>query len=278
MRIGIFAKTFPRTRLESVLDAVREQGIDCVQFNMSCAGLEPMPPSIPPELPERIAAACRERGITLSAVSGTFNMIDRDREAREEGLLRLEVLAEACGAMGTSIITLCTGSYSLKSMWHHHPFNSTAMAYRTLCGSMETAVRIAEKHRITLAIEPELSNVIDSARQARRLLNDFDSPRLKVVLDPANLFPAGTLPRMRETLEEAFDLLGGEVVLAHAKDIGADGAAGHEAAGTGLLDYDLYVRLLRAAGYDGPLILHSLREEQVPGCVAFLRGRLAADA
>ena len=275
MRIGIFAKTFPRTRLESVLDAVREQSIDCVQFNMSCAGLEPMPDQIPIELAERIATACRERGITMSAVSGTFNMIDRDREARKEGLRRLEVLAAACGAMGTSIITLCTGSFSLKSMWHPHPFNRTAMAYRTLCSSMETAVRIAEKHRVTLALEPELSNVIDSARKARRLLNDFDSPRLKVVLDPANLFPTGTLARMGETLEEAFDLLGPDIVLAHAKDIGSDGGAGHEAAGTGLLDYDLYVRLLRGSGYDGPLILHSLREEQVPGCVAFLRGKLA---
>jgi sugar phosphate isomerase/epimerase len=31
------------------------------------------------------------------------------------------------------------------------------------------------------------------------------------------------------------------------------------AAGTGLLDYDHYLALLRQAGYDGPLILHSLR-------------------
>jgi len=41
------------------------------------------------------------------------------------------------------------------------------------------------------------------------------------------------------------------------------------------LDYDRYLSLLHAAGYDGPLMLHSLDEEQVPTSVAFLREGLA---
>jgi sugar phosphate isomerase/epimerase len=67
-------------------------------------------------------------------------------------------------------------------------------------------------------------------------------------------------------------------VLAHAKDLSRDGEAGHDAAGTGLLDYDRYVALLGAVGYEGPLILHSLQETQVANCVAFLRGKLAAQS
>jgi sugar phosphate isomerase/epimerase len=63
--------------------------------------------------------------------------------------------------------------------------------------------------------------------------------------------------------------------LAHAKDLSRDGEAGHEAAGTGLLDYDHYLALLRSAGYDGPLILHGLAERQVDGCVEFLRKKLS---
>ena len=43
-----------------------------------------------------------------------------------------------------------------------------------------------------------------------------------------------------------------------------------------MLDYDAYLRLLRRAGYAGPLILHGLREEQVDASVRFLRARLAA--
>jgi sugar phosphate isomerase/epimerase len=55
-------------------------------------------------------------------------------------------------------------------------------------------------------------------------------------------------------------------------------SAGHEAAGHGKLDYDRYLSLLYAYGFRGPLLLHGLSEAQVPGCVAFLRDKLARAA
>ena len=41
MNVGIFAKTFARPSLEATLDAVRAHDLDCVQFNLACAGLPP---------------------------------------------------------------------------------------------------------------------------------------------------------------------------------------------------------------------------------------------
>jgi sugar phosphate isomerase/epimerase len=108
MRLGIFAKTFPHPSLEETLDAVRAHGIGCVRFNMSCAGLPPMPEEIPPELADRIREEMDKRGLTMSAVSGTFNMIHPDPEKRRDGLRRLGTLAGACGRLGTSVIMLCT--------------------------------------------------------------------------------------------------------------------------------------------------------------------------
>ena len=95
-------------------------------------------------------------------------------------------------------------------------------------------------------------------------------------MDGANLFPAGTLGRMHEILDRAFELLGADVVLGHAKDLDRDGAAGHIAAGKGVLDYDHYLRLFRKVHFDGPLILHSLEENEVGECVALLRDKLAS--
>ena len=48
MRLGIFAKTFSRPTVEGVFDAVREHGLNCVQFNMACAGLPSLPDHIAP--------------------------------------------------------------------------------------------------------------------------------------------------------------------------------------------------------------------------------------
>jgi sugar phosphate isomerase/epimerase len=80
---------------------------------------------------------------------------------------------------------------------------------------------------------------------------------------------------MREILDEAFALVGKDVVLAHAKDLDHDGDAGHLAAGQGKLDYDCYLSLLHTHRFQGPLLLHGLSVAQVSGCVAFLRQKLA---
>ncbi len=275
MRLGIFAKTFARPTVEGVFEAVAAAGVDCVQFNLSCAGLEPLPPAIEPSVIAQVRAAADRYNIELAAVSGTFNMAHPDPAYRAGGLARLAVLAVACAELGTSVITLCTGSRDRQNMWRRRPENDSPEAWNDMLASITQAVEIADRTNVTLAIEPEVSNVVDSAAKARRLLDEIGSSRLKVVLDGANLFPAGTLPRMCAILDEACDLLGPDIVLAHAKDLAADGEAGDRAAGTGLLDYDHYLAGLARVGYQGPLILHGLREDEVGSAVRFLRERLA---
>jgi sugar phosphate isomerase/epimerase len=161
-------------------------------------------------------------------------------------------------------------------MWRHHPANGTAQAWRDMLASIESAVALAQAKGVTLAVEPEVSNVVDSAEKARRLLDELHSDSLKIVIDAANLFPAGSISRQHEILDAAFQLLREHIVMAHAKDLKADGAAGHEAAGTGLLDYDYYISLLRDVGFRGPLIMHSLEESQVAETKAFLQRQLDA--
>ena len=170
----------------------------------------------------------------MAAISGTFNMIDPDRRgACETACGGSDVLASACRWLGTTIITLCTGTRDPDDMWRGIPTTTRRGLGASSCESCDEAVEIAEPHEVTLAIEPEIANVVDSAVKARRLLEEIGSPWLKVVIDPANLFHAGDLPRMREVLDEAFELLGPDIVLAHAKDLSRDGEAGHEAAGHG---------------------------------------------
>jgi sugar phosphate isomerase/epimerase len=269
MRLGIFAKTFARPSFEAALDAVQAHGLDCVQFNMACAGLPSLPAEIPTTLAARVRRALTERKIEMAAVSGTFNMIHPDRETRREGLRRLRTLALSCAVLGTRIITLCTGTRDPDNMWRHHADNNTPAAWDDLQESMSSALAIAEEADVTLAFEPETANVVDSVSKAADLQRAMHSLRLKVVIDPANLFHRGEIFRMHEILQEAFTILGPDIVLAHAKDIDAHGK--HVTAGTGLLDYDCYLEWLRKIDFKGPLIMHGLEEAEVGECLTFLR-------
>jgi sugar phosphate isomerase/epimerase len=277
VRLGVFAKTFARSSPEGVFDALSGYGLGEAQFNMSVAGLSPLPEEIAPALAERVRVAAAERQIALVAVSGTFNMIHPDKEVRRDGLRRLGVLAGACDRLGTSTVTLCTGTRDPKDMWRRHQDNARPEAWRDLLTTMQEALETAEEYGVTLAFEPEAANVVDSAAKGRRLLDEMRSPRLKVVMDAANLFeatdPARRLSRSEEILDEAFELLGGDLLLAHAKDVHGSGEV--VAVGKGDLDYEQYLKHLDEAGYGGPLIMHGLAEEEVEGSLAFLRRKLA---
>ncbi len=277
MQLGIFAKTFSRRTLGETLDAVAGHGLRCIQFNFACVGLPTLPERIEPAVLENIRCEMDSRQIRIAAVSGTFNLIHPDAEQRRDGLRRLPVLAEACAKLGAPVITLCTGTRDPADMWRRHADNDSPSAWRDLLTSLNEALAVAEGQGVTLGIEPETANVVNSARKCRRLLDELKSLRLKVVLDAANLFHPGDLPRMREILDEAFDLLGPDIVLAHAKELGPDALPDGRGAGRGVIDWDHYLARLRRDKFSDALILHGLNESEVPASVAFLRGKLNAN-
>ena len=275
MRIGALSKVFSRPTLGAVLDAMAVNGLECMQFNLESAGLPPMPDAIPAGLAARVRDAAAQRGIGIASVQGTFNMSHPDAACRHDGLERLRLIIGMCADLGAPAVAICIGTRNRDNMWGHHPDNRTPEAWRDMTACLREALRMAADANVTLAVEPEVTNLADSAASARRLLDEMASPHLKITMDGANLFHTGELPRMKAVLDEAFALVGKDIIIAHAKDLSHDGDAGNVAAGHGLLDYDHYLSLLSASGFTGPLLLHGLAEDLVPGCVAFLREKLA---
>jgi sugar phosphate isomerase/epimerase len=269
MQLGIFAKTFAGAAPAAVLGAAAGAGYRVVQYNMACSGLPSMPDDIPDWAARAVADAAEAAGVGIAAVSGTFNMIHPNRIERAAGLRRLEVIASACKAMKTRMITLCTGTRDPADQWRHHPDNDSKAAWADLMGAMTVAIDIAERHDVDLGIEPELANVVSSAEKARALIDDLASPRLRIVIDAANLFERETVEDQRGVVSRAVDLLADRIAMAHAKDRAADG--GFVAAGAGVLDYEHYLTCLKEIGFSGPLITHGLSAEEAPATSAFLR-------
>lgn len=270
MRLGIFAKTFAGFDPVTVLSAARDAGFAAVQWNMACSGLPAMPDEITPTQTAAIRTASTATGIAIAAVSGTYNMIHPDPAERAMGLRRLSVLIDAAADMGTGMVTLCTGTRHRTDQWAHHPDNATAGAWRDLLAEMAKACTLAEARGVTLGIEPELANVIDSAARARLLIDTLQSPALGIVLDPANLVEVASDKDRRDVIAQAVDMLADRIVMAHAKDRNADGS--FATAGRGVIDFADFTRRLRQAGFDGDLVTHGLSQAEAPAVAAFLKG------
>lgn len=274
MQLGIFAKTFPGDTPFTVLQAVRAAGYRVAHYNMACSGLDAMPDMIPEGAATAVAAAAHASGVRLAAVSATYNMIHPDPAVRRRGHARLRVIAGASRAMETKLLTLCTGTRDPGDQWRRHPDNDAPEVWRDLLASMEVLLAIAEEYDLDLGIEPERANVVNSASRARRLLDELASPRVRIVIDPANLVETEPADEKRRIIAEAIDCLGDRIVMAHAKDRTADGR--FATAGKGVLDYSHYLGRLKAVGFDGPLIAHGLSEAEAPETARFLEREMIA--
>jgi sugar phosphate isomerase/epimerase len=275
-RLGLLSPEFPSVSLSANLDAIAATGAVSVQFDLASAVGQTFPSELSEDIVEAINAGFCERQLTLAALSGTYNMIAPDRRARDAGAEGLNRVIALAPRLGTNVVTLCTGSRDPSNMWQIHPDNDTPEAWADLLVQIEAAVRVAEKYGVTLGVEPEIGNTVNSVQKARRLLDEVRSPQLKIVMDGANIFRRGQLSTMRNVLEEAFELLGSDIALAHAKDLDKDGEAGHVPAGRGRLDYPYYMELMRTSGFDGSIILHALKPAEAKDRLAFVRSAAPA--
>lgn len=277
MELGMYSVELTRPTVEELFRDIRGYGFSEVQFDFLSVMDEEMPPSIPGEVVRRVRAAADQNAVKITAVNGTFNMIHPDPMVRSDGVRRFLTLAEQMKALGCNLITLCTGSRNVGSMWQWDEANLEQSAWDDLSATLRCVLEIADAYNLTLGIEPEASNCVSTAERCRRLLDEFRSPRLKVVLDAANLFQPGQAHRenARPVLRHAFDLLGEHIALAHGKDVLAGDGLRFTHAGNGIVDFPYFKELLDASGYKGCMLLHGIkREAEFPDSVGFVRRAL----
>jgi sugar phosphate isomerase/epimerase len=178
MRLAIFAKTFGRVTVEQSLDAVREQGLDAVQFNLSLLGIDTVPADASPDLLARARRAFLQSDVEAVALSGTFNAAHPDPAVRERYLARFHCVCQAATYLGIPLVTLSTGSRALDDMWRWHPDNSTPEAWTDSLATLRVVAAIAGEHEVQVAFEPERNNVVSTAQLAVRMLEEVGSDRM----------------------------------------------------------------------------------------------------
>jgi len=269
VELGIFSRTYQPIGINRIFAQIAHDGFQAIQFNFSSAGLTSLPEDWPEAIVKGVMASATQSGLTICALSGTYNMAHPDVARRGSGRIGFANIVRAAQFMQVPLVTLCTGSRNVTDMWSAHPDNGSPEAWSAMRGELDFALELAERHGVVLGVEPEPGNVVGNARNARRLLDEIESPRLKIVMDAANLLPPDCQTRQREVVAEAVSLLGGDMALVHTKDVSPTGEA--VAAGRGVVDFHNFLQGILSTGYRGPLVSHNFPEKDAAYVAGFLR-------
>ncbi|MEA4854306.1 MAG: sugar phosphate isomerase/epimerase [Christensenella sp.] len=292
--VGIFTGYYPNT-IAKTIEKIKQGGFSCVQLDVSFKDCDAAKEVLTKERAREIRDRFRDANLPVVAVSAYTNLIHSDPVRRKQNIAYVKMMMERALDLGSPYVATETGTYHPDSDWVWDDKNATEQAYEETCGVIYDLTKFAGEQGATFIIENYVNNVIGSVAQVKRLFGDIGLANLGLVCDPTNYFTEKNIGNMDAQLCEIFDALGDKIKIAHAKDcrlaantgekhadIDADeshsfrgsGSVELPAAGLGVLNYDLYVKLLAQKWPNIPLIIEHLDEGEIPRAKGFVDGVL----
>jgi len=204
------------------------------------------------------------------------NIIHPDPEMRATVHREYLEAIEMAEQMGMDFILVHTGSRAVGKPNDAHPQNWSEETWQMSVDALKQVLADSSGSKINLAVEAINSNNLNSPAAHVRLREDVGSERLKVTLDPTNMVHPGVLFRSAELYNQCFELLGEDILYAHAKDIRwAEMLPGLEwvVPGEGEMDYEVYLTHLSRLEYPRPLMMEFLNRGDYQGPDQYPQGK-----
>jgi sugar phosphate isomerase/epimerase len=215
-------------------------------------------------------------GLEVAQANGWYEcLVNPDDALLRSGIRGLEALTRMGRELNARCVYVRPGSLNPRGHWWPHPGNHSLEIFNRLVKSLRTACATAAQEGMDLAVEGHVLSPLDSPEAVRNLLDAVASPHLKFNLDPVNFM--GTVADVHDTrpkLNQLFDLLGEEGIIAHAKDCALrDALVVHieeVIPGQGSLDYDLFLHRFSTKQPNGYVLIEHLPMESIPAARNFI--------
>lgn len=221
-----------------------------------------------PARAREIARGYRDAGLALHSLGVYTNLIHPDAAERQASLDYFAALMDLGAEMG--IRTFITEAGHHRDPQAPEPRIAHHFQDEVWLQMLATARQLAaqaEKRGATVLLEGFYRGFLASAKRLRMFLEEVNSPRIRALLDPANLIEVNDL-------EEMFAQLGPWIDCFHAKDRLIHVEKGVPA-GQGSLDYVKFVTLAARHAPHAPLILEYVGPADTRAALAHLRQAIA---
>ncbi|MBX3442901.1 MAG: sugar phosphate isomerase/epimerase [Planctomyces sp.] len=233
------------------LDVVEELGIPTVQVHA------PHEKTRTPEAARAFIDRCRKAGVTVTCVFGGFegeSYADIETTARTVGLVPEATRAERIREMKEiSDFAKLLGCDTVGLHIGFVPADRTSAAYKSLIDATRDLLDHVAKNGQRLHLETGQ----ETADHLLEFIHDVDRQNLAINFDPANMILYGTGNPI-----EALMKVGRHVKSVHCKDAKwaperqrGESWGTEVALGDGDVNIELYLRVLKSFGYEGPLTI-----------------------
>jgi sugar phosphate isomerase/epimerase len=228
------------------------------------------PLETPIERMAEVKSILQDANLECAQANGWYEvLVNPDERLRAEGIRGVAALCRLGRKLDAYSVYVRPGSLNPNGAWYPHPQNTTPEVFDRLVDSLKQTCAAAEAEGVILAVEGHVLSPLDTPRRVRDLIDAVGSKALMFNMDAVNFM--GTVRDVYENgrvLHELFDLLGPYTIAGHMKDLALqDELIVHiqeVVIGTGVLDYNLLMRLLQETCPTVYALIEHLPEEKVP--------------
>lgn len=272
MRLGIFTQYVTAATVEDLAERIAAYGLQSAVLD-TYPGLAIDWDNPDSQDADRIRRAFERVHVDIAAVGGYLNLAHPDEHARERIYNTLKEMIRFCERVGAPMLCTETGSYNPNG-YDWDPSNVTDQALEQVVGWMGPLLEEARSRHVSLGLEPYVMTVTGTTKRLAELIRMIGDQSVRAVFDPAGILSRATLGDQPRFLRESFGWVAPDLGLVHVQDcVPAPRIQDHfiwQKAGSGRVDYPLFMDLLHGHGYDGPLILEFLREDEIPEAMEFV--------
>lgn len=179
------------------------------------------------------------------AVLGCYlNLANPNKEQLEKTVHRYMAHIRFASWLGCGVVGTETGAPN--ETYSFTPECHTEEALQLFIQNVRPVVKYAEQMGVVFAIEPVYRHIVWNPKQARRVLDEIQSPNLQIIFDPVNLLDIANYRDREEIIGEAIELLGPDIAMVHLKDFRVeDGKMVSVGCGLGEMDYTDILKFMK---------------------------------
>lgn len=273
MRLGIRGHDLGKATPEKFAQSVVDAKLESLQLVLPKAIDFPsdVAPILNDDLTTAVKNALDEHGIKVAMMGAYFNPIHSDKALVAKTVENFKNHLKTATFFGTELVGTETGSYN-DDQWTWHPDNGSEAAFAEVLRIFRELLPVAAAAGTYLTIEPAYHHVISTPARLKRLVDELDSPNVRVIFDLFNLLHHGNTHEQRQLVDEMVTYFNDKIVIVHAKDfILENGELVQVAPGKGNLDYPYLISKLQTLQTTPDIVLEGV----VGDDIAFSREFLA---